>query len=302
VIDAVLTPFAAVTFDDVSYWARGRGLEIVLLATGALLLARFVAWISPRVVDHLHRRAERLEGRRAGTDIDQMRHYRALVQAASYITIALIYGTALLLILDRLNIPLAGLVASTAVAGVAIGFGAQRVVQDLLGGFFLFVERQYTYGDVIQIAQPGDTQGVSGQVEDFTLRTTSLRTFTGELVIIPNGEIRQVTNFTRDWSRIVIDIPLARDQDLDEASRVLAEVGETFAADPAWEAAVIEPPEISGVETIGVGVLQLRFIVKVRPAMQFDGARELRQRISEGFRRAGISSPDNVTIAPPETV
>jgi small conductance mechanosensitive channel len=290
------TVVLAVTFDDVSLWARGRGLEIVLLVTGAVLLARFVAWIAPLAVDYLGRRADRLEGRTGATDIERVRHYRALVQAASYVTIGLIYATAVLLVFDRLNIPLGSLVASAAVAGVAIGFGAQQVVQDLLGGFFLFIERQYTYGDVIQIAQPGETQGVSGQVEDFTLRTTSLRTFTGELVVIPNGEIRQVTNFTRDWSRIVIDLPLARDQDLDEASRVLQEVGEAFTEDPQWAGAILEPPEISGVESIGVGFVQLRFIVKVRPDQQFDGARELRRRISEAFRQAGVSFPDNIAV------
>lgn len=286
----------AFTFDDVSEWARGRGLEIVLLISGAILLARFVAWIAPRVVDYLGRRAERAQGRRGSIDVDQVRHYRALVQAASYVTIGFIYASTVLLVFDRLNIPLGSLVASAAVAGVAIGFGAQQVVQDLLGGFFLFVERQYTYGDVVQIAQPGETQGVSGQVEDFTLRTTSLRTFTGELVIIPNGEIRQVTNFTRDWARIVIDIPLPRDQDLAEASELLEEVGRSFVEDDRWSGAILDQPEIIGVESIGVGFVQLRFIVTVRPDQQFDGARELRARISEAFRRAGITFPENITV------
>lgn len=285
----------AFTFDDVWEWARGRGLEVVLLVTGSILLARFVAWLSPRIVDYLGRRAERLQGKR-GVDVDQVRHYRAVVQAASYLAIGIIYASTVLLVFDRFNIPLGSLVASAAVAGVAIGFGAQQMVQDLLGGFFLFVERQYTYGDVIQVARPGETQGVSGQVENFTLRTTSLRTFTGELVIIPNGEIRQVTNFTRDWARIVIDIPLPRDQDLEEASRLLEEVGQSFAEDPKWSDAVMAGPEIIGVESIGVGFVQLRFTVTVRPDRQFDGARELRARISERFRRAGITFPENLTV------
>jgi small conductance mechanosensitive channel len=286
----------AFTFDDVSYWARGRGLEIVLLVTGAILLARFVSWLAPLVVDYLGRRADRLEGRTGRTDIERIRHYRALVQAAAYVTIGLIYASTVLAVFDRLNIPLGSLVASAAVAGVALGFGAQQVVQDLLGGFFLFIERQYTYGDVVQVAQPGETKGISGQVEDFNLRTTSLRTFTGELVVIPNGEIRQVTNYTRDWARIVIDLPLARDQDLDEASRVLQEVGQAFTEDPQWTTIILEPPEISGVESIGVGFVQLRFVVKVRPDQQFDGARELRRRISEAFRQAGVSFPENIAV------
>lgn len=113
------------------------------------------------------------------------------------------------LALDRLNVPITTLVAPATLIGAAIGFGAQRLVQDVLSGFFLLSERQFGYGDVVRVAPPGETVGISGAVEELTLRTTKLRTENGDLVIIPNGEVRQVTNRSKDWARIVLDIPLA---------------------------------------------------------------------------------------------
>ncbi len=133
-----------------------------------------------------------------------------------------------------MGIPLVTLIAPATVAGVAIGFGAQQVVGDLLAGFFLFAEHQFGYGDDIRFSQPGQTKGVAGTVEEMTLRVTKLRTIEGELVIIPNSLLGQVTNLSKDWSQAVLDLPIAVGEDLELTNTVLHEAAMTLATDAHW--------------------------------------------------------------------
>ena len=272
--------------DDLERWARGSGLEIVLLGVGAVLLVRVVQWVAARSMERTRLGEE--SGDLMASERDK--HKGALAQAVSWTAKAVIFFVAALLILERFNLPITSLVAPATVAGAAIGFGSQRLVQDFLTGFFIFAERQFGYGDVIQISQPGETVGISGAVEELTLRTTTLRTLSGELVIIPNGEIRQVTNLSRDWARVVIDIPLALDADVGTASRILREIGDEIAEDEEWASLILDPPSVMGIEKLAVGFIQLRYVARTLPARQWDVSRELRARIVARFREAGIST------------
>jgi small-conductance mechanosensitive channel len=276
-----------VNLEDLERWARGSGLEIVLLGVGAVLLVRAVQWISGRLIERAQR-SNLDSGDLIASEKDK--HKSALAQAVSWTATAVIYFVAALLIMERFNVPITSLVAPATVAGAAIGFGSQRLVQDFLTGFFIFAERQFGYGDVIQISQPGQTVGISGTVEELTLRTTTLRTLNGELVIIPNGEIRQVTNLSRDWARVVIDIPLALDADVGTASSILRDIGEELTEDEEWSALILDPPSVMGVEKLAVGFIQLRFVARTLPARQWDVSRELRARIIARFREAGIAT------------
>jgi moderate conductance mechanosensitive channel len=177
------------------------------------------------------------------------------------------------------------------VAGVALGFGAQRVVSDVLSGFFLFAERQYGFGDVIRISETGHTDGISGTVEGVTLRTTKLRTTGGELVFVPNGEIRQVANLSREWSRVVVDVPVPVDEDLARVSDVIERACAEMADDDRWRMLLLEPPTVVGVEDIEVGYMQLRLVCRTLPAKQWDVARELRRRATAAMRHAGVAAP-----------
>lgn len=282
--------------DDLSRWLRGDGLEILLLAVGSVLLARFVRWAVGRVIAFAERKVE------AKTDdhltvSEAQKHERALAQIASWVLVALIYFVAAVLILERFNVPITSLVAPATLAGAAIGFGAQRVVQDVLSGFFIFAERQYGYGDIVRIAQPGETAGIAGTVEEVTLRTTKLRTESGELIVIPNGEIRQVTNLSKDWARVVLDIPLAVDSDISRASDILRSIGDEVVADEHWSQLLLDAPSVMGIERFGVGFLQLRFVARTLPGRQWDVARELRGRITAAFQDAGIPAPPSLLDA-----
>ncbi len=274
-------------------WARTNGLVIVLLALGAVLLTRFVSWCSVQAARYLeHQVRTQVSGGLVPSE--HSKHARALVQAVEWAVNGLVFFVAALLVLTRFGVPLTTLVAPATVAGVALGFGAQRVVQDLLAGFFLFAERQYGFGDVVRLSVPGQTPGTSGTVEELTLRTTKLRTVNGELVIIPNGQIVQATNLSSDWSRVVIDIPLPADYDLDQATELLLSAADELTSDDEWKDLLLEEPTVLGVESIDVGYYQLRLTARTLPAKQWEVGRELRRRIALAFQRAGIEPPRSV--------
>jgi small-conductance mechanosensitive channel len=284
------------TLSDLSRWARGHGLEAVLIATGAVLLARLVRWGADRLIARSQQRDQR--DRDAGlVPSEAAKHEGALVQVGAWSSIAVIYFVAALLLLERLNVPLSSVVAPATVAGVALGFGAQRLAQDLISGFFIFAERQYGYGDVLRIAPPGDATGITGTVEEITLRTTKLRTVNGELIILPNGEIRQVVNLSKDWARVVLDIPLAADANVPKAADILRRIGDEIAADEEWEPLLLDAPSVMGIEKFGVGFLQLRFVARTLPGKQWEVGRELRGRIAEAFREAGIIAAPSVVAS-----
>jgi moderate conductance mechanosensitive channel len=279
---------ATLRLRGVSRWARGSGLEIVLLVIGSVLLARFASWFGNHVTARIDAGA-REEDALVRSELAKHRH--ALAQVVTGSALVLIYFVTGILVLQRLKIPLTTLVAPATVVGLAVGFGAQRVVQDLLAGFFLITERQYGFGDVIRISVPGTTTGVSGTVEEVSLRVTRLRTINGELLMLPNGEIRQVTNLSRDWARAVIDVPVPIGSDIAKVNDILRSVGQAVFSDPAMRPLLLDEPTVMGVESIEVDFLKVRVVARTLPGKQFDVAREMRSRIAAAFLDEGISVP-----------
>lgn len=285
--------------EDLSRWARGNGLEILLIAMGSVLATRFVHWLSGRIIAHVDATAIRSKQEDLVIS-ERIKYMHAISQALDWAVTSLIYFVATLLILVRFDVPLTTFVAPATIVGVAVGFGAQKVVQDLLAGFFIFVERQFGVGDIIRITVPGATTGVAGTVEEITLRITRLRTVNGELVIIPNSEIRQLMNLSRDWSQILIDIPIPSDQDHVAARQVLEEVVSLISRDENYSSVLLEAPVVTGVESITPGYIMMRMMAKTLPAKQFEIARELRTRALESLRIAGISTyPSTVQVVHP---
>ena len=284
---------------DVSHWARGHGLQILLIAIGSVLIGRFVHWASSRYRQALDRES-RGQIEHGATASERTKQARTVVQVVEWGIVAVVYFVAVLLIMSRLGIPLTSLIAPATVAGAAIGFGAQQLVQDLLAGFFLIAERQFGVGDVVRMSLPGQGDGVSGTVEELTLRVTKLRTIQGELVFIPNGTLRQVTNSSKEWSRVVVDVPIAVDQDLEKATRALRQMAAQMGNDPAWKNVLLDEPIVAGVETIEVGYLQLRLVARTLPGRQFDVGRELRLRAALTLQEAGISPPPAMSVRRPD--
>ncbi|HEX3565757.1 MAG TPA: mechanosensitive ion channel family protein [Acidimicrobiales bacterium] len=277
-------------FRDLSRWVRGNGLPMLMIGIGAVLLGRFVRWASERYRKHIDIEVKELI-EKGGVVSEQAKRARTVAQVVEWALQVVIYFLASLLILNRAGIPLSGLVAPATVAGAAIGFGAQQIVQDLLAGFFLFAERQFSVGDLVRLAQPGQAVGISGTVEELTLRVTRLRTIQGELVFIPNGALRQVTNLSKEWSRVVVDIPVPADQDIEKAIEALRKVAAEMGQDAEWTALLMGDPVLAGVENFEVGYLQLRLIARTLPGRQFEVGRELRLRAAVALQEAGIVPP-----------
>jgi small conductance mechanosensitive channel len=212
-----------------------------------------------------------------------------VIDVLKWVFLVLDYSVTAILVVQRLGVPLTSLVAPATVAGVALGFGAQRIVQDILAGFFIVSERQYGFGDVVRMSTLGATTGVTGTVEEVTLRITRLRTVSGEVVIIPNGQLVQVTNLSRDWARAVVDVPVPVTTDVTQVTDVLHNVGEETYADEDLHSLMLDPPSVMGIESIDVDQLSVRMVARTLPGRQFEVSRALRARVTMGLREAGIT-------------
>ena len=281
---------------DVDKWARGSGLEIVLLVTGAILLTRFATWLGGRITRRIDANARETD---ALVRSEASKHRHALASVITWAALVVIYCATGIAVLARLGIPLTSLVAPAAVAAVALGFGAQRIVQDILAGFFIITERQYGFGDLIRLSVPSLPDPATGTVEDVTLRITTVRTTDGEVVITPNGQITQVTNLSRNWARAVVDVPVPASVDVNRVSDLLRQVGDEAYQEPEVHSLLLDPPAVMGVQSIGVDHFQVRMVARTRPGKQFDVGRILRVRITAGLRREGISLPTALETADP---
>jgi small conductance mechanosensitive channel len=269
-------------------WLSGRGLEVVLIILGSVLLARFVSWVGGRLTDRIDREAT---GGDALVRSEAAKHRHSLTQVLTWVAVVLIYSIAVFLVLSTLGVPVTGLVAPATVLGVGLGFGAQRIVGDILAGFFLITERQYGFGDVVAIAVVGAGEPATGTVEDVTLRITRLRSADGEVVTIPNGQIVKVVNLSRDWARAVVDVPVPTSSDVNRVNEILREVCAEAFRDPALRKLLLDPPSVMGVESLDLDQVNVRVVARTLPGKQFEVGRDLRARIVLAFRREGMTLP-----------
>ncbi|MGZ4676857.1 MAG: mechanosensitive ion channel family protein [Acidimicrobiia bacterium] len=195
---------------------------------------------------------------------------------------ALIWATALVMVLDTLSVNLAAIGVGASIIGVAVGFGCQSLVRDFMSGMFMIVEDQYGVGDVI------DTGVASGTVEGVSLRTTRLRDAEGVVWHVPNGEIRRVGNKSQQWARALLDVPVAYDSDLTAATEAIRAAAGSVADDPNLRAVVIDEPEVLGVEQITNDQVVIRLGVKTQPLEQWRVARALRPAVKAALDAAGI--------------
>lgn len=276
---------AIAPLSDFSTWARGDLLVIVLLVLGAILLTRLADWGRGRIV-------ERIDARSRVTEelvrSEAAKHRHVVAQVLTWCVVAVIYVVTAVLVVQRLGIPLAGLVAPAALISAALGFGLQRFVQDIGAGFFITGERQYGFGDVVRISVTGVPEPAVGTVEEVTLRVTRIRSMSGEVIITPNGQITQVTNLSRDWARAVIDVPVPSSVDVGHATEVLQRVGQDVYADDRLRKMLLDEPTVMGVERIEVDAFSLRMVARTLPGVQFDVGREIRARVASAFRTEGI--------------
>lgn len=269
-----------------------RGLSIALLLIGAVLAARFINWIASRV----NRRIDaRFDASEALVRTESAKHSQAVASVISYVAIALLGVMVVVELTDILKIPVGSLVAPAAVLGAALGFGAQRIVQDLLTGFFIITEKQYGFGDLVELTM-GTSGTAVGTVEDVTLRVTKLRTADGELYTIANGQIMKTLNLSKEWARAVVDIPIPTTADLSVVDEVLEHVCEAAPLDPQLRDVLLDKPQLMGVESIEVDTVNLRMVARTLPGMQFEAGRRLRLLVAASLAKAGIATNSDLPL------
>jgi moderate conductance mechanosensitive channel len=196
-----------------------------------------------------------------------------------------VFILALISILSILRVDVAPLAASAGIVGIIITLGTQSIVKDLLTGSFILIENQFDIGDVITI------NNLSGTVEEMSLRTTILRSVDGNIHIIPNGQINVVTVLTEDWSRAVLDIPVAQSSDIERVTHLLENINQRMREKEHWKSLILEDLKVLGVESFAENAVTIRSLYKTIPGKQWEVAREFRRRVQETFIQEGITIP-----------
>jgi small conductance mechanosensitive channel len=269
-------------------WASGPGrgvVSVVVIVVVALIALRLAEIFVHRIVKALLDR-EATEGTAQELSaVEIQKRMGTLDTFASNFLRFFIVLIAAVMILGEANINVGPAIAGLGIVGVAVGFGAQHLVKDYLNGALILIENQFSKGDVVRIA------GVSGTVEDFSLRRTTLRDLDGVVHTVPNGEIAIASNLTRIWARINQDVTVAYGTDIDKAIEVVDGVGREMASDPAWKRRILETPRVDRVAALGEYGVTLKILGTVRATEQWSAAGELRKRLLAAFRQHGIEIP-----------
>ncbi|KMO72917.1 mechanosensitive ion channel protein MscS [Mycolicibacterium chubuense] len=269
--------------DTVVRWLLTTGVPIALVVLFAVLAGRAIRSLARRISRRLAASDD------AAVRSENVKHRQTLASVVSSVAITLLYAGASLEVADRLGLPIGSLVAPAAVLGGALGFGAQRIVGDLLSGFFVITEKQYGFGDLVELTiSSGGT--ATGTVESVTLRVTTLRTAEGEVYTVPNGTIVKALNLSKDWARAVIDIPLPAAADIAAVNEVLRDVSAAAMRRDALADLLLDEPQLMGVESIQVDTINVRMVARTLPGKQFEVGRELRALVVPALRREGIAT------------
>ncbi|QRY61364.1 mechanosensitive ion channel family protein [Gordonia sp. PDNC005] len=269
---------------DWERWLAVDFVSILLWIVGAMLVVRCIRWAADK---YSQRTVTRFENSDDIVQSEDMKHRRALVDVVAWTLIAIVVVVVGLRLLSSW-VTTSSLVGLSAVLGAALGFGAQRIVQDVLAGFFIIAEHQYGYGDVVKLSVSGSE--AEGTVEDVTLRATRLRSSDGELITVPNGQMIKSTNLSKDWARAVVDVPVPADTDINVVNDTLREVGRRFYADPKWHRLLLDEPTPLGVINLELDSLTVRIVARTLPGQQFGVGRALRSEIVFGLWQHGVDA------------
>lgn len=257
-------------------------LVIIVVAYIALRLARiFIHGVVKTLLDR-----EATEGTAQELSaVELQKRMDTLDELGANTLRAFIVAIAGLMILGQTGVNIGPAIAGLGIVGIAVGFGAQFLVRDYLNGALILIENQFSKGDVVRIA------GVSGTVEDFTLRRTTLRDLDGVVHTVPNGQVLVASNMTRTWARINQDVTVAYGTDIDKAIEVVDTVGREMAADPLWKRRVLEPPRVDRIEALADFGVTLKILGSVRAQDQWSAGGDFRKRLLDAFKEHGIEIP-----------
>lgn len=260
----------------------GKDADVILVALvkiiGVLVLAKLTIAVVKRVIKRILRSGKRLK------PFSQERKTETIQSVTTSVARYVVYFFALATILSIIGLgaTLSSLLATAGIGGVAIAFGAQSLVKDVVSGMFMLFEHQYSVGEYVEIDDE------KGTVEAITIRTTSIRRFTGEVMTVPNGSISKITNYSRADLLAVIDMPLSYDTDIEKASLIMLKAGLDYMEK---HDNILEEPHVLGIIELGDPGLVLRMIVRVKPLTHWETERDLRRVIKTEFQAQGVDMP-----------
>ena len=275
------------TIKSTAAWLTTSGIKIIGILISLIVLYRMSRWIVRWMENFVPKRDPlyAIEARKRAQTLGSILRHTFLI---------IIFFVALLMILGELGIQVAPLLATAGIGALAIGFGAQGLVKDVISGFFIILENQYRIGDAIEVS------GVSGVVESVGLRTTVLRDLEGKVHTVPNGEIKVVSNLSKEWSRSVVDVAISYREDVDRVIDLLQKMAKEIETEEPYKSSVLEPLHILGIDQFGETHLVIRIIVKTLPMKQWEVSRALRQKIKKRFDDMGIRIAPSFRVLPVE--
>jgi len=256
-----------------------KGLRIIAILIVAYLVHKFIY----RIIEKFVRKVV-VASRFSSKEAELKREDTLIRIFGGSISIALLI-IVILIVLSELGIDIGPLLAAAGIAGLAVGFGGQYLIRDLIAGLFIILENQYRIGDVICL---GETCGL---VEDISLRMTTLRDLDGTVHHVPHGEVKKVSNLSKDFSRVNMDIGISYSADLEQVIRVVNAVGDELAADAVWKESIIKAPQFVRVSDFGDSAVIIKILGETKPIKQWDVSGEFRKRLKLAFDREGIEIP-----------
>jgi len=275
---AGLKPRAGVPLKTIAEWAFGRGLKILLIGVLAYALVRTTALLVRRFE---HETSQ-------GTTVDALergKRARTLGSLVNNVATTAIIGAAVLMVLEQFGVDVTPILTGAGIAGLAVGFGAQTLVRDIISGFFMILEDQVRVGDSAAI------NGTGGLVEEINLRTIVLRDEEGTVHVFPNGSITTLANRSKEFSYYVITLPIPYHEDVDRVTAILRDVGAELQRDPHYGVFILEPIEVMGIDAFSEWAVQIKLRIKTVPQRQNEVGRELRKRIRRAFDQHNVAVP-----------
>jgi len=266
--------------NHLTHWLAGSGVRIALIIIGALA----VTWLVNLLIEKMGKLKSGEEDS-SPESIETQKRIQTVSGLFRKVVKVAVYTVALMMILAELGLNITPIIAGAGIVGLAVGFGAQNLVRDVISGLFLILENQVRVGDVARI------NGTGGLVEEINLRTIVLRDIEGTVHVFPNGTIESLSNMSKEWSRFAIDVGVAYKENIDEVMELLKKIGEGLAKDARFGEMILEPLEVLGVDGFGGSEVVIKCVMKTAPAKQWEVGRELRRRIKNTFDERGIEIP-----------
>ncbi|MCB9818603.1 mechanosensitive ion channel family protein [Candidatus Nomurabacteria bacterium] len=266
------------TYNVAFTWIVAHSLTLIVIIVGALLAQHF----SGRVITKLVRRVIKQGGQ---TKIAEEKRENTLIQVLSGAAYIVIWLTALMMVLSEIGIAIGPLIAAAGIAGLAFGFGGQYLIRDLISGMFIILENQYRAGDVVCFDK------TCGLVEHITLRMTTLRDLSGTVHHVPHGDVHTVSNMSKGYARVNLDIGVSYDSDIEHVIEVINRVGTELAEDLNWKDHILKAPAFLRVDDFADSAIVIKILGDTTPVMQWDVTGELRKRLKMAFDKEGIVIP-----------